>query len=287
MFIKRKRTLSLEGHRLLNITYNNPTQRFFSKRKLQFIINRLFGSEYDDKLEESRSRFREGSNKLYSLINFKDNKKISLLINNALSNIVLLILTNGSKICRSKHEVRKNIIYFIDVAKKAFEKQDHQTVFTIMTSIKSFSISRLNIKLRKSDYIFLNKLEEEYGTSKNCYYDHIKKFIENNEDNKELSLPCLMILLIHSRRIKEYSKCYKSMNNISKNAIEEHDRIVNTIDDLIMFYLKKYKNYSPILLKLYSEDPNKNQIIKYMNIESKLDNNINYKLIKISKNIKK
>ena len=33
MFNKRKRTLSSEGHRLLNITYNNPTQRFFSKKK--------------------------------------------------------------------------------------------------------------------------------------------------------------------------------------------------------------------------------------------------------------
>ncbi len=287
MFNKRKRTLSSEGERLLNIAYNNPKKPFFSKKKLKDIINKLFGSEYDDKLEESRSKFREGSNKLYSLINFKDNKTIPILINNAVSNIILLILTNGNKICKSVNEVRKNIIYFIDVAKKAFENEDHQTVFTIMTSIKSFSISRLNIKLRKSDYIFLNKLEEEYGTSKNCYYDHIKKFIDNNESNKESSIPCLMILLIHSRRIKEYSKCYKSMNNISKNAIEEHDRIVNSIDDLIMFYLKKYKNYSPILLKLYSEDPNNNKIIKGINIKSKLDNNISYKLIKISKNIKK
>ena len=96
----------------------------------------------------------------------------------------------------------------------------------IISSIKNFSISRLNIKLRESDYIFLNKLEEEYGTSKNCYYDHIKKFIDNNEINNELSLPCLMILLIHSRRIKEYSKCYKSMNNISKNAIKTATNVI-------------------------------------------------------------
>lgn len=287
MFNKRKRTLSSEGHRLLNISYSNSNCKFFSKKNLQNIINTLFGSDYDDKLEESRCKFREGTNKLYSLLDSKDNNIIPTLINNSVSNITLLILTDGNKVCKSLHKIRRNIIYFIDIAKKAFNNDDHQTVFVIMTSIKSFPISRLNIKLRKSDYIFFEELDEEYGTSKNCYYDHIKKFIEDKKVNKHLSIPCLMILLVHSRRIKEYSKCYKSMKNINKNAIEEHDRIVNVIDDLLVFYLKKYKNYSPVLLKLYSEDPNKNSILKSINIDTDIKNNINYKLIKLSKNIKK
>lgn len=287
MFDRRKRTLSSEGHRLLNISYNNPTSKFLSKKTLQKIINRLFGSKYDDKLEESRCKFREGSNKLYSLINLEDNNKIPTLINNAVSNITLLILTDGRNICESLHKVKKNMLYFIDVAKKAFDNDDHQTVFIIMTSIKSFAISRLNIKLRKSDNIFFNKLDEEYGTSKNCYYEHIRKFIEDKKTNKKLSLPCLMILLVHSRRIKEYSKCYKSMKNINKSAIEEYDRIVNLIDDLIIFYLKKYKNYSPMLLTLYSENPDDNYIIKSINIESNIKINISCKLIELSKNIKK
>ena len=106
---KRARTLSLEGLDLFNIGVNAPPITPTVKVKktcLRTLIFNLFTTDFDIKLEKSIKTFRKGTCSLYSYLNDKEKAQIPDFFNNAVTNLVYLILVTDDKpntIVKVKH----------------------------------------------------------------------------------------------------------------------------------------------------------------------------------------
>lgn len=266
----RSRSLSKEGCRLLNIAYEKDTSHI----NLAALLCSYFTSDYDIKLEESCNKLRESTYRLYSYLNCKDIKTIPKLINNAITNIIILILTNNNEIAKI-HKVKQNYKYYLAIAKEAYKQNDHQTAIVIRTALNNFNIIRLNLKINKRDKEFLDLLEKEYGTFKDCCAGHLRQILLKR-DAKQF-LPSLMILLVHLNKTKEYAKCYETIGTFPKELRNKQKELENIVD----LYYKSYKNYDEKIIHLYEENPNDNPIL------SKMEGPINAKLFEISCQIKK
>jgi len=266
----RTRSLSQEGCRLLNIAYEKNTQHI----NLPALLCSFFTSDFDIKLEKSCNKLRESTYRLYSYLNQKNIKSIPKLIDNAITNIIILVLTNEDKIAKL-HRVKLNFKYYLSVAKLAYAQGDHQTVIIIRSALNNFNIQRLKLKINKKDQIFLDNLDKEYGSFKDCCAGHLRQMLSNN--NVDNFLPSLMILLIHLNKTKEYAKCYETIGSFPKelrNKQKELEKIVSN-------YYNNYKDYQDEIIDLYEQDPNNNPVMK------KLQGPINAKIFQISYEIKK
>lgn len=266
----RSRSLSKEGCRLFNIAYERDARHI----NLPALICSFFTSDFDTKLEKSCNNLRESTYRLYSYLNQKDIKSIPKLIDNAITNIVILVLTNDDKIAKV-HQVKLNFKYYLSVAKLAYDQGDHQTVIVIRSALNNYHIQRLKIKLHKRDQEFLDKLDKQYGSFKDCCAGHLRQMLSNKDVNK--FLPSLMILLIHLNKTKEYAKCYETIGTFPKelrNKQKELEKIVSS-------YYNTYKNYEEEIIDLYEKDPNDNPVM------NKFQGPINARIFELSFQIKK
>ena len=96
----RKRVLSEEGCRLFNISLEDIEDNIKLTKKIcmRSIFLSLFHTEYDDKLEKSVQQLKNTSCQLYTKLEINEsNSEVSKMINNAITNIILLILTEKKK----------------------------------------------------------------------------------------------------------------------------------------------------------------------------------------------
>ena len=121
--MSRSRALSAQGKYLLNmgmhpdyVPVTKPKRKSFienkknlAKKSLSKLFCNFFHTDYDDKLEESVVKFKNSSCKLYTVDNF--NKNISKLINNAITNLIYLVLTEDDK-AANYNQARKNFQYY-------------------------------------------------------------------------------------------------------------------------------------------------------------------------------
>ena len=113
----KRRRVSSEGQLLLKLAYNNeeiltkkPT---LSRSKIKNFFCGLFHSDYDDKLEAGITQLYSSGRKLYTFT--KDClESIPQFMNNAIANIILLIITNEGRIA-TKFEVQRNSLVFFDL----------------------------------------------------------------------------------------------------------------------------------------------------------------------------
>ena len=87
----RTRSMSNHGLYLLNIAYQEKpkTRKIFPDIKKH--LYNLFHTEYDDKVDIAVKQFKKGSEKLFALYGKnKDSKEIAQLINNAITQIILI-----------------------------------------------------------------------------------------------------------------------------------------------------------------------------------------------------
>ena len=127
-------------------------------------------------------------------------ESIPEFMNNAIANIILLILTNESKIA-NKFEARRNYRFYIDLAKRAYNIKDHNTCIMIMSALNNPAIGRLKLKDRKSDIEFKKNFEEKYGSFRSNCMKHIKQFT-NGVFDKSSEIPSLMMMLINLKTIQ-------------------------------------------------------------------------------------
>lgn len=255
----RKRVLSQEGCRLFNVSLDNNPRTMY-QGCLRSIFFKLISSDFDDRLEDNSKKMRQSTCKLYSFLDKKE--KIPELINNAITNIILLILLNDSKINKPQ-QVKYNIHYYITLAKKAHDLGDHQTAILIIAALKNTALTKLKLKNTKKDIKILAELEKEYGNFMNCHSGHLKQMLFSDVYHLQNFLPSVMILLMHLNRTKEYVKGYSTIGKFPKTLMLKQDQLELIVED----YFNEYKNIENDLVQLYEEDPLDNKIMNQMKSE--------------------
>ena len=248
----RKRVLSEEGHRLFNIGCGSPPKLGC----LRSMLHNLFTSEFDVKLEENCKQMRKSSCKLYSFLSKQKQDAIPPMINNAITNIILLILLTDNKI-NTLHRVKYNVHYYTYLAEKAHEEGDHHTAILIISALQNTVIQRLKLKSNKREKEILKKLENDYGTFMDCHSQHLRNILATKEGDLYTFLPSIMILLMHLNKTREYAKGFKSIGKMSGRLECVQYQLTQIVDD----YYKAYKYFQRDMLKLYMDDPLLNPIM--------------------------
>jgi len=252
------RTLSLEGCELFNIGVNCPVSPTSPKPCnlpcLKSLLLNLFTTDFDIKLEKSKKSFRKGTCSLYAFLTEEQKKKIPDFFNNAVTNLVYLILVDGNKI-NNKQKIRHNISFYYSLASLAFENGDHNTVILLKAALENTAIRRLKLKPLKKQKELTQKFEKVYGTFMNCNAGHLKQMLEN--DDREHFLPSIVIMLMHLNKTKEYAKCYQSIGKFPEALQNKHNQIQKLADS----YYDNYKTFQNKIIDLYLKDP---MDLKYM-----------------------
>ena len=236
------------------------------KFNLKKIYLDLMTTEFDKKLDLNVKNMRNASKKLLSYLYNKE-KVIPNYTNNAVSNLVILILSDGEKYL-TKQRVKHNIHFYLKLAEKAMKQQDHQTAILIKLAMQNHNIKRLNINLKKHDQKILNELYYNYGGFEDCHgkhmthlldkYTFIQKDWEKSGIDKEW-IPSAMIVHMHTNRNKAYEKAFTRIGKYPKKLIEMGD----ILEKLKKGYYKAFlKDKDLLLTKLYNTDPNNLKISK-------------------------
>ena len=264
----KTRTLSLEGQDLFNI---GMEEGCIQKHCLKSLISNLFTTDFDIKLEKSTKTFRKSTCGLYSYLTDREKSKIPEFFNNAIANLVYLILVTDNK-PNTLVKVRHNISFYLSLANKAFENGDHNSVILLKAALENTAIKRLKLKKHKKQKMIFDKFEQAYGTFMSCNAKHLKEMLENKKEVKTF-LPSIVIMLMHLNKTKEYAKCYTSIGKFPKELQEKHDEI----QELACNYYNNYKDFQDMMLELYLKDPNDLKLMKEVKGKS-----ISMKLYEIS-----
>ena len=260
------------------------------KFDLKKIYLDLMTTEFDKKLESNLKNMRNASKKLLSYLYNKD-KVIPNYTNNAVSNLVILILSDGEKFL-TKQRVKHNIHFYLKLAEKAMKQQDHQTAILIKLAMQNHNILRLNLKFKKNDQKILNELYYNYGGFKDCHGKHMQHFLDKYtyilKDWEKIGIdkewiPSAMIVHMHTNRNKAYEKAFTRIGKYPAKLINQSDKI----EKLKKHYYKAFlKDKGLLLTKLYNTDPNNLQITKDI-YEKEGCKNISQVLFHLSCNVKK
>ena len=250
----------------------------------------LITTDFDKKLELNLKNMRNASKKLISYLYSKEDY-IPDFVNNAITNLVILILSDGEKFL-SKQKVKKNIHFYLKLAQFAMKNNDHQTAILVKIALENFNITRLNIKYNKSEEKIKQTLYHRYGGFKDCHGKHIQEILNYYEiihkDYKEKGIkkeyiPSAMILHMHTEKNKAYSKAFTRIGKYPKKLLDFAD----TIEQLKKLYYNAFFGQSDVsLTKLYETDPTSLEISKKM-MTNRLDcSNITQLLFILSCNVK-
>jgi len=263
----KRRRVSSEGQLLLKLAYTNEEiiikKKKPSKFKIKEMLCGLFYTDYDNKLENGTTQLYSSGRKLFTFVKH-DLEEIPQLMNNAITNIILLILTNENRIA-TKFEARRNYLFYMDLAEKAFKIKDHNTCIMIISAVNNAAIKRLKFKQRKKDKKLLLDFKERYGEFKSNCIKHIRDFTQGRFD-KSVEIPSLMMFLINIKRLSEIEKVIKTQGG----------KTIIKLQDLLDFYynLFEYEDAMDFIL-LYTKKPEENEVMKQLKI---IDNSKNFNL---------
>tara|TARA_B100000925_G_C21899383_1_gene426445 strand:- start:57 stop:908 length:852 start_codon:yes stop_codon:yes gene_type:complete len=276
---KRRRSLSKDGLNLFNLCLSNDPEeiplemRKPSKNCLRSIFFKLFTTDFDVELEKSRDKFREGTCSLYSYLDNKSVKNIPNFFNNAVANLVYLILVTDGKL-NNKKKVNKNLIFYYSLAEEAMKHNDHNTAVLIRAALDNTAIRRLKTKETKKMKRVKDKFEDIYGSFLSCNARHLKAILENKDIK---FLPSLLILLMHLNKTKEYAKSYRALGKFPKELEEKNNQLQNIANN----YYNEYVGFREKILDLYTKDPHELELLSDCN-----KSNITTKLFELSYKIK-
>ena len=276
---KRRRSLSKDGLNLFNLCLSNDPEEIPlemkkpSKNCLRGLFYKLFTTDFDVELEKSRDKFREGTCSLYSFLDNKSVKNIPNFFNNAVANLVYLILVTDGKL-NSKKKVNKNLIFYYSLAEEAMKYNDHNTAVLIRAALDNTAIRRLKTKETKKMKRVKDKFEEVYGSFLSCNARHLKAILENKDIK---FLPSLLILLMHLNKTKEYAKSYRALGKFPKELEEKNNQLQNIANN----YYNEYIGFREKILDLYTKDPHELELLSDCN-----KSNITTKLFELSYKIK-
>lgn len=250
----------------------------------------LMTTDFDKKLEENSLTMRKAAKKLISYLYNKEHS-IPYYTNNAVTNLVILILSDGEKYL-TKQKVKHNIHFYLKLAEKAMKEKDHQTAILIKTALLNHNITRLKIELNKGDQKIANELNYNYGGFQDCHSKHIQHFFDKyemiNKDWEEKGIdeewiPSAMVLHMHTNRNKTYTKAFTRIGKYPRDLIAKNDKLIKLQKEYYKaFFLKKEAK----LTKIYDTNPEDLDIVKEINKE-KEKANLTQTLFNLSCNVKK
>lgn len=204
-------------------------------------------TDFDKKLEDHSQNMKSASKKL--LLHLHNNpQKIPTFVDNAIINLVILILSNGDKYL-SEQQVKHNVHFYLKLAERAIQENDHQTAILIKCAIENYNVYRLKLKRNKTDQKIIDLLEKKYGNFKNCYSDHLREFLEVVQEYDKIYsyIPSAMVLHMHSIRNERYTKEFR--------RIGKHPTKISQYSQSIELFKKLFYNKNSIsghnLTKLY------------------------------------
>ena len=303
MFNKRKRTLSKNGEELFSVAVETPKYILTkknswnpespkNKKKRRHTISclpslnpkkifiNLITSDFDKKLEEKSQNMKSASKKLLLYLHLNP-QKIPKLVDNAIINLVILILSDGEKYL-NEQQVKHNVHFYLKLAERAIKENDHQTAILVKCAIENYNVYRLKLKRNQNDQKIIDLLEKKYGNFKNCYSDHLREFLEIVQEYDQMYnyIPSAMVLHMHSIRNERYSKAFKRIGKCPTKITE--------YSQTIELFKKLFYNRNSILgdnlTKLYLSVPDDLKVIKDFTDEK---NDLKSLLFHLSCNVKK
>ncbi len=208
----KRRRLSSDGFKLFNVAYSHPPP--YSRIKAMLYC--IWHTEYDDKLETMVQQCREASEQIYSVHNNK-NVNINYLLNNAVYNLIYCILCENDTLT-TKHQVKRNYRYFMDVMQLSNMEEDHNTAILLLNALEHSALKIFKIKPRRKDIDFLKKIELKYGTWRDCWKNHLLEVMSRNIDSNYI--PSLMVLNIHKEKHKVYREIAHTRSSFTSEDIE-------------------------------------------------------------------
>ena len=245
----RTRKLSDDGLHLFNIALNKYPEKYCIESgikcygKLKQILHNLWTTNYDIELDMTKKAMRNSSKTLYSFLK-QDGDIIPHLINNAVINIIMLILTKDKKLC-NYHEIKMNYGFYCNLALKAKKERDHQTALLISCALQHHCFHTLKITQK-----YKKKLEEllvAYGSAMNCYSKHMNDFLNVNDFEY---LPSVMIMQMQLKKTNEQEKGLKFIKTKSQRLITLKKSLLEKMDD----YYNHYKDNKEIV-DIYNLNP--------------------------------
>lgn len=236
---------------LLNAYKKTPPK----KSVIQAFIYRMFHSKDDEFIEEV-SRACRGSS--YRLLKYVERRpQMPTFVDQAITNIILLILCDDSGGAAKKHAVKKKFHIFAAIGREALKKKDFNTAWLIDSALKSAVLNRVEFRRSKSYRKFLEDVESEIGRQDNLYKLHIIKAIDAYENDIDPWIPCAAILDMQASKAKTYEKELKKKKGSSRNswyvAAERANSMVKEIIDFSKITLGQQTQLP--LIKLYTRAP--------------------------------
>ena len=251
---------------------------------LKNIFLNLLKNNFNKNLNKYYDTMRKSSKRMLSYL-YNNSEKMLEYNNNAVSNLILLMLTDGNKNL-NKQKVRSNIHFFLKLAEMAYENGDNQTGLLIKIALDNYNIKRLKLKFSKKDEGIYRMLDVGYGGNYNQYLTHCMEFIErfNLRDDKSMVfyddyIPSSIVIYLYTNCNKDlYNNSYSRLGKIPKEKII----YLENINKLKKYYYNKYLFDDNLKLSnLYKKSPKNINIVK--NDENELLSDI---LFKLSINIK-
>lgn len=177
---------------------------------------------------------------------------INKYIDNSIFNVIYAILSKDYHMANA-FQMRQNYRYFMDVLELAHRNGDHNTAIMLRAALEHHALKQMKFKMRKKDTALLETMEEEYGTWRDCYKNHLKTTMNSNDLGV---LPSMMVLQMHLARHRAYSTVggckltYPPMyiqGKIGMYAIEHTQEIYS---DLLPLYEEPPVNKSADLILL-------------------------------------
>lgn len=250
----RKRVLSDEGIKLFNMCYEDEVKAGCIKN----MLHKLFTSDFDIKLENNSKQLRYSSCRMFALLHEILQDCLPVAVDNAITNLVLLILTDGTNKPNTICRIRYNVGYYYSLAKKAYKMGDHHSAIMIKCALLNTAITRLKLK-RNKKWDRIDKLfEKEYGSFINCHSNHLEKIL-NTQINDNF-LPSIIVLHTHLKKSKEYAKNFE---RLGKCPIKFNNCKVQLENRAEEYYLK-YRTFEKTLIDLYTQNPLDNKLLASM-----------------------
>lgn len=278
---KKTRALSKDGLTLFNLCLQNEeeeeeipqkTQKL-TKNCIRGLFYKLFTTNFDVELEKSEEKFRDGTLSLYSFLDNKSIKNIPNFFNNAVVNLVYLILVTDGKL-NKKRKISKNLLFYYSLAEHAMKHNDHNTAVLLRAALDNTAIRRLKLHETKQMKRVKTKFEDIYGSFLSCNARHLKAIL----DNKDIKfLPSLLILLMHLNKTKEYAKSYRALGKFPKELEKKNQQLQNIANN----YYIEYSGFREKIIDLYTTNPHELELLKDSN-----KSNISTKLFELSNKIK-
>ena len=245
----RTRNLSDDGLNLFNIaicdskdtehnelSYNRYSDikdmpvKTYCYSKIKQLLHDIFTTDYDVELDMTKTVMRNSSKTLYTYLKNINNDIIPGLINNAVVNIIMLILTKDKTICKY-NQIKLNYGFYCNLALKANKEKDHQTALLILCALHHTCFHILKIKHKFKSKLLI--LETVYGTPVSCYSKHMKDFLHVNDYNY---LPSVMIMQMQMKKMEEQTKGLQFIKKDTNKIKEVQSLLISKINNYYNYY---------------------------------------------------